>query len=65
MSEPPRLKNPPALRRTTPPAVAEILEGLGIQNAVPQELMPAIAEVLTYLHQMDDVAEKRKQIQRR
>ncbi len=49
----------------THPAVAEILEGLAVQNAVPAELMPAIAEMLTYIYQMDDVAEKRKQIQRR
>ena len=47
------------------PAVADILEGLAVQNAVPPELMPALAEMLTYIYQMDDVAEKRKQIQRR
>lgn len=67
MEESSKLINPLALRRTKPthPAVSDILEGLSAQNAVPAELMPAIAEVLTYLHQMDDAAEKRKQIQRR
>lgn len=67
MKEPSTLKNPPALRKAQPthPAVSDILEGLSAQNAVPPGLMPAIAEVLTYLHQMDDAAEKRKQIQRR
>lgn len=47
------------------PAVADILQGLAVQQAVPTELMPAISEMLTYIYQMDDVAEKRKQIQRR
>lgn len=65
MSETPRLQNPPALRLAKNDALAEILEGLSIQAAIPPELMPAIAEVLGYLQQMDEVAEKRKQIQRR
>lgn len=67
MTEPSKLKNLPALRLAKPthPAVSDILDGLGAQQAVPPELMPAIAEVLTYLQQMDDAAEKRKQIQRR
>lgn len=68
MSEPPRRTMSRALVKPgTPahPAVAEIMEGLAVQNAVPAELMPAIAEMLTYIYQMDDVAEKRKQIQRR
>lgn len=68
MSEPKRLNISRALSKpTTPmhPAVAEIMEGLAVQNAVPAELMPAIAEMLTYIYQMDDVAEKRKQITRR
>ncbi|MNL51339.1 hypothetical protein D3C87_1744310 [compost metagenome] len=51
--------------KPTHPAVADILQGLAVQQAVPTELMPAISEMLTYIYQMDDVAEKRKQIQRR
>lgn len=68
MSESKRLNVSRALAKpnqTMHPAVAEIMEGLAVQNAVPAELMPAIAEMLTYIYQMDDVAEKRKQIQRR
>lgn len=47
------------------PAVAELLEGLAIQHAIPPEMLPAVAELLQYIQQMDEVAEKRKQIQRR
>jgi flagellar biosynthesis protein FlhB len=68
MAEPKRLNAARALARPgtpMPPAVAEILEGLLVQQAVPPEMLPAIAEVLGYVYQMDDVAEKRKQIQRR
>lgn len=67
MSEPKRLMSRALVKANQPahPAVAEIMEGLAVQNAVPAELMPAIAEMLTYIYQMDDVAEKRKQIQRR
>lgn len=67
MSEPKKLMSRALTKpgQVAHPAVAEILEGLAVQNAVPAELMPAIAEMLTYIYQMDDVAEKRKQIQRR
>lgn len=51
--------------KPTHPAVTDIMQGLAVQQAVPSELMPAISEMLTYIYQMDDVAEKRKQIQRR
>lgn len=68
MAEPKRLNAARALSKPGAPlhpAVAEILEGLAVQDAVPAELLPAIAEVLGYVYQMDDVAAKRQQIQRR
>lgn len=64
----PRRLNPPKglIRRPEQnPAIAEMLQGLSIQQAIPPEMLPAIAELLQYLQQMDEVAEKRKQIQRR
>lgn len=66
--QPKRLLAPRGLAKaplSAHPAVTEILEGLSVQQAVPPEMLPAIAEMLTYIYQMDEVAEKRRQIQRR
>lgn len=46
-----------ALTPTAAQAVAEVMQGLRVQAAIPPEMLPAIEEMLGYIYTMDERAQ--------
>lgn len=56
----PARRQPQALTPTAAQAVAEVMQGLTVQAAIPREMLPAIEEMLGYIYAMDERAQSGK-----